>query len=1174
MTADVFRAQLQRTTEALHAETAKSERLGRENAALAAELAALRAWCASSGAGGGVLDEGAASPPWPLPHVATSAPATRRSSTAPAAPHSDAPAAPLSLLADVVPPLSFARHSPAAEAALTAGDVRAGALVAWSAAVTGASREVEVHGVAYGDALLRLGGLLSALERARWANLAPGHAATAAASGTAGRALQDAGALVGAGAGALHAALAGLELDLSAPAERARAQRRAADAALEDGDVAFSRLMGLRRGVGARELLARSADAFGALQRQELARFDAAAASAALEARRRVATVERVAAAMGALANSTGQAAAALAAGEAGLGSVVDAAALARAQLPRRDGAWRAVRDSLETDLMRAASSGGSGGVDGSASGVGGGSGDGTPRGDDADCVDPGASGILASLLRQATGPLDRVSEAVRRASGLVATRIVPLDSGVGGGVGGGLRGVGADSSVDTSSVAVDDERSGGSARGVDELAAPSALPLGTHASLAATVSGLPEVPIAGWLWLHTRKGGGAALAAQGLGGGALTALSARWQRRWVYVRDEGPRGLRLYVVVPRAAALLSGFSSNGGEVPTAAVGVQGPVGGGERVSSGGGLGVLISELAVCNVREGTAEEEQAGGSPMTSGAIGVVSSGGGSAGASPMMSPGGFGSSDGGGVADVRYSGWGSSGSSEGSSGAIQTPGSSEGTRGSRFRAAAAGMSRAVSNAVDAARSRSGASSSGGHQLLEGPTPSGSSVTLAPDALPASYAVAHAFEVRTPGERWVFAAPTPAQRREWVRVLRGLAEQAVTNARGGGAVGTGSSGSAGTNSAWWGGAAVGVSGDGSTVVIGGAQAQGAGQPVGVGVVGATGQGTLAAVASKTHAAAEASAAAAALSEEQAGALLLRLDTAAHCAGDVGIALALARLRNPRCVDCGDSGPEWASLSHGAIFCLACSGVHRSLGVHVSKVRSLVLDEWEPPQCAVLLRLGNAVVNAELEGARAPGSKPLLTPATPRAERERVIRAKYEARAYMATGATDPSGDDDELPGRDLCAAAASADLPRMLRSVLSGVEPMLVHFAGVKETGKAVPLTTPLHVAARVGLLAPVALLVAQSAWGGEGAAPDAEGFTPLEALLAASISGGGPTLPENAYLSALVALLLPRRTRAAALAAAESACAAARAGDAHTALAVLAAERDARHAVTVAHT
>lgn len=41
---------------------------------------------------------------------------------------------------------------------------------------------------------------------------------------------------------------------------------------------------------------------------------------------------------------------------------------------------------------------------------------------------------------------------------------------------------------------------------------------------------------------------------------------------------------------------------------------------------------------------------------------------------------------------------------------------------------------------------------------------------------------------------------------------------------------------------------------------------------------------------------------------------------------------------------------------------LECSGVHRSLGVHYSKVRSLTLDDWEPEIIKVMVELGNTIV--------------------------------------------------------------------------------------------------------------------------------------------------------------------------------------------------------------------
>ena len=39
--------------------------------------------------------------------------------------------------------------------------------------------------------------------------------------------------------------------------------------------------------------------------------------------------------------------------------------------------------------------------------------------------------------------------------------------------------------------------------------------------------------------------------------------------------------------------------------------------------------------------------------------------------------------------------------------------------------------------------------------------------------------------------------------------------------------------------------------------------------------------------------------------------------------------------------------PEWASLNHGCLVCIACSGMHRKLGSHISKIRALHLDEWK-----------------------------------------------------------------------------------------------------------------------------------------------------------------------------------------------------------------------------------
>ncbi|XP_061994866.1 ADP-ribosylation factor GTPase-activating protein AGD3 [Rosa rugosa] len=72
---------------------------------------------------------------------------------------------------------------------------------------------------------------------------------------------------------------------------------------------------------------------------------------------------------------------------------------------------------------------------------------------------------------------------------------------------------------------------------------------------------------------------------------------------------------------------------------------------------------------------------------------------------------------------------------------------------------------------------------------------------------------------------------------------------------------------------------------------------------------------------------------------------------------------------NDKCADCGAPEPDWASLNLGVLVCIECSGVHRNLGVHISKVRSLTLDVkvWEPSVINLFQSLGNAFANSVWE---------------------------------------------------------------------------------------------------------------------------------------------------------------------------------------------------------------
>lgn len=73
---------------------------------------------------------------------------------------------------------------------------------------------------------------------------------------------------------------------------------------------------------------------------------------------------------------------------------------------------------------------------------------------------------------------------------------------------------------------------------------------------------------------------------------------------------------------------------------------------------------------------------------------------------------------------------------------------------------------------------------------------------------------------------------------------------------------------------------------------------------------------------------------------------------------------------NDECAECNAPDPDWASLNLGVLMCIECSGVHRNLGVHISKVRSVTLDVkvWEPTILDLFRNLGNAYCNGVWEG--------------------------------------------------------------------------------------------------------------------------------------------------------------------------------------------------------------
>lgn len=104
---------------------------------------------------------------------------------------------------------------------------------------------------------------------------------------------------------------------------------------------------------------------------------------------------------------------------------------------------------------------------------------------------------------------------------------------------------------------------------------------------------------------------------------------------------------------------------------------------------------------------------------------------------------------------------------------------------------------------------------------------------------------------------------------------------------------------------------------------------------------------------------------------------------------------------NKLCADCKAKGPRWASVNLGIFICMQCSGIHRSLGVHISKVRSATLDTWLPEQVAFIQTMGNEKANSYWEAE--------LPPNYDRVGIENFIRAKYEDKRWIPRNSTSRS---------------------------------------------------------------------------------------------------------------------------------------------------------------------
>jgi len=115
----------------------------------------------------------------------------------------------------------------------------------------------------------------------------------------------------------------------------------------------------------------------------------------------------------------------------------------------------------------------------------------------------------------------------------------------------------------------------------------------------------------------------------------------------------------------------------------------------------------------------------------------------------------------------------------------------------------------------------------------------------------------------------------------------------------------------------------------------------------------------------------------------------------------------LNRPENYQCADCTNKKPTWASINFGVFLCIRCSGIHRQLGPHITRVKSAKLDKWKRDHAEIMTSIGNKLANDFYEFKLPKDMKRLDVNSSPE-ECSRFVRDKYIKKNYAPTNFTDP----------------------------------------------------------------------------------------------------------------------------------------------------------------------
>ncbi|XP_008394866.1 arf-GAP with SH3 domain, ANK repeat and PH domain-containing protein 1 isoform X1 [Poecilia reticulata] len=160
---------------------------------------------------------------------------------------------------------------------------------------------------------------------------------------------------------------------------------------------------------------------------------------------------------------------------------------------------------------------------------------------------------------------------------------------------------------------------------------------------------------------------------------------------------------------------------------------------------------------------------------------------------------------------------------------------------------------------------------------------------------------------------------------------------------------------------------------------------------------------------------------------------------------------------NEICCDCGAAEPKWLSTNLGILTCIECSGIHREMGVHISRIQSMELDKLGTSELLLAKNVGNSSFNEIMEG-NLPSPSPKPNPSSDMTVRKEFINAKYVDHKYAKKTCTSAAAKMIEL-----FEAIQTRDLLALIQVYAEGVELMEPLPEAGPEAGE-----TALHYAVR----------------------------------------------------------------------------------------------------------